>query len=148
MVVSYDGVVSNWTYLVQQLLGGQSTTAMSRPGPLVIVSDFWGGEAVLEALRRLSSAGQEIFAVQILSSAERQPPWRGPVRLQDAETGEIADLDLDATRVTAYRDLLESRVRALQAACRSGGGDAIMIAPTYSWQDAVLACWRKRGRVR
>lgn len=140
-----DGVTAWEEFIPQVVERGEEHIAASAKAPLVIISDFWGGDAAIDACRRLAASGREILAVQILGSADRQPPWRGLVTFQDAETHQHVPVEITRAIVENYRKDLTQRVLALQAACRLGGGESILISPSYSWQEAVVACWQKRG---
>jgi hypothetical protein len=86
-----------------------------RPGLLVVVSDFLDPGPVQEALARVASAGHDLALVQVLAPEEIDPPWEGDLALEDAETGAVLEMTVDARAVDAYL----ARLRWLFAALRA-----------------------------
>lgn len=139
--VAGQGGASDWQQFARRVQ--QEALRMSSTRALLVVSDFWGQGAV-EAIGNLAASGFEIFCVIVLSSQERRPPWRGSYRLQDAETGAEISALLDEKAAAEYSKSLEERVRLLKTHCRRAAGDAIVVPPTHTWQEALFACWRTR----
>lgn len=65
---------------------------------LVVILSDWFDPACLEAATRLSAAGREVLAVQILTVAERDFALDGGFRFRDPETGEELVGDAEALR--------------------------------------------------
>ena len=73
-----------------------------RPGALVVVSDFLDGGPLLDALSRAAQAGHDVALVHVVTPEELEPAIVGDVALEDAETGALCELTLDASAVEAY----------------------------------------------
>jgi uncharacterized protein (DUF58 family) len=74
----------------------------TRPGLLAIVSDFLDAGPVLEAIGRAAQAGHDVVLVQVAAPDEIDPALEGDWALEDAETGEVVELTMDAATLEAY----------------------------------------------
>lgn len=74
----------------------------ARPGMLVVISDFLDGGPVLAALDRAAQAGHDVALVQVASPDEIEPSLEGDFELEDAETGQLIEVTLDASAIEAY----------------------------------------------
>lgn len=93
----------------------------ARPGLLVLLSDFFDGGPVLDALGRARAAGHDLALVQVLAKDELEPAWEGDFALEDAETGALVDLTLDATALEAYAARLAGLFEELRASAKRLG---------------------------
>jgi uncharacterized protein (DUF58 family) len=73
-----------------------------RAGMLLVVSDFFDAGPVLAALTRAVIAGHDPLLVHVVAPEEIEPPFEGDWTLEDAETGELVELTMDADAVEAY----------------------------------------------
>lgn len=90
-------------------------------GISVVISDFFTEAPLEEALRVLQGKKQQVCMVQILSHEEEQPKEGQAARLVDSETGEICDLELTASVLTAYHKALKEQRGALAELCFHSG---------------------------
>lgn len=74
----------------------------ARPGMLVVISDFLDGGPVLAALDRAAQAGHDVALVQVAAPDEIEPSLEGDFELEDAETGQLVEVTLDASAIEAY----------------------------------------------
>jgi uncharacterized protein (DUF58 family) len=86
----------------------------TRPGMLVVLSDFFDPGPVTRGLDRAAAAGHDVFLVQIVTPDEIAPDLEGDWSLEDAETGAVVDVTMDADALEAYA----SRFAALCAGLR------------------------------
>jgi uncharacterized protein (DUF58 family) len=86
-----------------------------RPGMLVVVSDFLDPGPFDASLGRAAAAGHDVALVQVLAHDELHPPWDGDLALEDAETGTVVEVTLDARAVAAYLERLNALFLALRA---------------------------------
>src|SRR5690606_9409670 len=93
------------------------------PGLTIIISD-WFFDGVADALAALSTAGQEILAVHLLSPEEIEPDrlGTGNVRLMEAETGHEVETTLSLDLHRMYSEKLELWMEELKAQVRFRGG--------------------------
>lgn len=73
-----------------------------RPGMLVLVSDFLDAGALFDALGRAAAAGHEIALCHVVAPEELAPSFEGDLALEDAETGELCEVTIDAAALEAY----------------------------------------------
>jgi uncharacterized protein (DUF58 family) len=92
-----------------------------RPGMLVIVSDFFDPGPFDQAIARAAQAGHDVGLVQVLSDAELHPPYEGDLAFEDAETGALVEVTLDAPALAAYAERLNALILALRAIAKRVG---------------------------
>jgi uncharacterized protein (DUF58 family) len=73
-----------------------------RPGMLAAISDFFDPGPVTAALTRAAAAGHDVVAVQVVTPDEIQPDFEGDWALEDAETGAVVEVTMDAAAIEAY----------------------------------------------
>jgi uncharacterized protein (DUF58 family) len=109
----------------------------ARPGMLVVVSDFFDAGPFDAALGRAASAGHDLAMVQVLSPEELEPPWDGDLALEDAETGDVLDVTLDARAVEAYLARLGGLVALLRGTAKKLGGTYVRLPTVEPLLEAV-----------
>jgi uncharacterized protein (DUF58 family) len=85
-----------------------------RPGMLVVISDFLDPGPFDGAVTRAAAAGHDVALLQVLAAEEIDPPYEGDLALEDAETGNVIDVTVDARAIDAYLGRLASLVSALR----------------------------------
>ncbi|MFN8611968.1 MAG: DUF58 domain-containing protein [Vulcanimicrobiota bacterium] len=63
----------------------------------------------------------QVALLQILDQFDREPPWLGPLRLEDIETAEFRQLSLEDQALGFYHEALEQHCQALRDQCRHLG---------------------------
>jgi uncharacterized protein (DUF58 family) len=119
---------------------------MRRRSLVFVVSDFMSAPGWEEALARLSMR-HEVIAVRLYDPLEVELPDLGLVTIQDAETGEQILVDTHDRRFRKrFAFIAEQREKALRAAFRQAGVDALELSTEDNLIDAVLrfADLRKR----
>lgn len=86
-----------------------------RPGMLVVVSDFMDPGPFDAAVTRAASAGHDVALLQVLAQEEVRPPYDGDYALEDAETGAVVEVTLDARAIEAYLERLNGLLLSLRA---------------------------------
>lgn len=89
-----------------------------RPGMLVVLSDFMDAGPFETALARAAAGGHDLALVQVLSPDEVSPPYDGDYALEDAESGAVVDVTVDAASIDAYLARLDALFEALRALAR------------------------------
>jgi uncharacterized protein (DUF58 family) len=74
----------------------------SRPGLLVVLSDFFDAGPVTGALSRARAAGHDLSLVHVVTREELEPVLEGDLTLEDSETGATLDVTLDPGAIEAY----------------------------------------------
>jgi uncharacterized protein (DUF58 family) len=99
----------------------------TRPGLLVVLSDFLDPGPVAEELGRLRAQGHSIALVQVLSRMELSPDFEGDLGLVDAETDAELAVTMDVSAVQAYLSRLAGLVEELRATARRLGGRYVRV---------------------
>ncbi len=86
-----------------------------RPGMLVVISDFMDPGPFDAAISHAAAAGHDIALVQVLSREEVEPRYDGDYALEDAETGDVVEVTMDAGAVEAYLARLNQLILGLRA---------------------------------
>jgi uncharacterized protein (DUF58 family) len=108
-----------------------------RPGMLVVVSDFLDAGPFDAALGRAASAGHDLGLVQVLAPEELEPPWDGDLALEDAETGDVLEVTIDARAVEAYLARLGRLVAMLRSTAKKLGATYVRLATGEPLLEAV-----------
>jgi uncharacterized protein (DUF58 family) len=74
----------------------------SRPGLLALVSDFMDNGPLLSSLGRAVAGGHDVALVQVVAPDELEPDMEGDWALEDAETGAVVEVTMDARAIEAY----------------------------------------------
>jgi uncharacterized protein (DUF58 family) len=109
----------------------------ARPGMLVVVSDFFDGGPVQEAVGRAAAAGHDVGLVQVLAPDEIDPPWEGDLALEDAETGATLDVTVDARAIEAYETRLHGLFASLRTAAKRSAGTYVRVTTGEPLLEAV-----------
>lgn len=88
---------------------------------LVLVLSDWLEEKAGEALAFAHYRKHQLAALQILDSQDLDPPWLGPLRLEDIETAEFRQLSLEDQALTYYQQALHEHNGQLGEQCRRLG---------------------------
>jgi uncharacterized protein (DUF58 family) len=108
-----------------------------RPGMLVVVSDFLDAGPFDAALGRAASAGHDLGLIQVLAPEELEPPWDGDLALEDAETGDVLEVTIDARAVEAYLARLGGLVALLRSTAKRHGATYVRLATVEPLLEAV-----------
>jgi uncharacterized protein (DUF58 family) len=109
----------------------------ARPGLLVVASDFLDPGPWDAAITRAAAAGHDLALVQVLAAEELAPPYDGDFALEDAETGAVLDVTIDAAAVAAYLARLEGLFAALRALARRTRAAYVRTTPSEPTIEAV-----------
>jgi len=95
----------------------KATEFFKRRSILVIISDFYDEpEAVLDAVKPLRFAGNDVILFHILDPAEVDFPYDDSTSFQDLETGRKVPVVPDKLR-EQYRRLVQDHIQALTVLC-------------------------------
>jgi uncharacterized protein (DUF58 family) len=118
-----------------------------RPGLLFVLSDLFSPSGYREGLNALQSRGYEVGLVHILSQDETDPPIGGDVKLVDIETGADAEITLDNSTLSLYRERFQDWQSEITAYCQNRGVHYIPITTDYPWDRFVMQTLRVKGIV-
>lgn len=109
----------------------------SRPGLLVVLSDFLDPSPVPDALRRARAAGNDVVLVQVLDPTELDPNLEGDLALEDSETGELLEMTVDPAAIEAYELGLAGLLEELRRWARQYGGAYVRLRTTDDLEGGV-----------
>lgn len=72
-------------------------------------------------LQYLANGAAAVVVVQVLATADVDPPERGNLRLVDSETDEVHEIFIDGVAAQRYRDALARHQQNWDRACRQVG---------------------------
>lgn len=114
-------------------------------GVAIVLSDFLTFGNLERPFNRLSGAGLELMAIQLLSPAELDPELTGDVRFVDAETGQMLDVSAAGDLLTIYREHLENLQRSLGENCRTRSGRFLSLDASQPLEDLLFDSLRRKG---
>lgn len=100
---------------------------VARPGWLVVLSDFLDPGPFLGALGRAASAGHDVALVHLVSKDELSPSFEGDLALEDAETGALVEVTVDAAALAAYARRFAAHCESLATFARRRGGSYVRV---------------------
>lgn len=109
----------------------------SRPGMLVVLSDFFDSGAVTAALSRAVVSGHDVALVQVVDRGEIEPKLEGDYTLVDAETGQTLNITMDAAAIEAYVLRFAGLVEELRAWSRRHGASYVRVCTDEALEGAV-----------
>jgi hypothetical protein len=121
-------------------------SAPSGAGVTVIVSDWWTDDPGA-AVRVLARVTGEVVAVHLLSRDEEEPAdlGEGSLRLEEAETGDVLEVNVDATVHAAYRRALDDWRARLRTAVTEVGGRYLPVRSDDVVEQVLLQRWMNEG---
>lgn len=129
---------------LNEALGDYAARARE-PGLAVLISDLLDPHGFEAGLRRLLERRYDVHVVHLLDPAEMNPDLAGDLRLEDAETGEVRDLTVDAETIRAYRERLSQFLQRVEGFCRAHEVGYHRVITDTPVEEFVVA--QLRGRV-
>src|SRR5215510_4047541 len=120
----------------------------SGKGIVVVLSDFMDKGGYEDALRYLVARQMDIYAIQILSQEEIEPPIVGDLKLIDVEDADEAEITVSAPLLKRYKQNLAAHRAALHEFCTRRGVMYLFTSNQVPFDKLVLSYLRQRGLVR
>jgi uncharacterized protein (DUF58 family) len=125
---------------------------LKRRAIVFLLSDFQTGGAPSEALRRAvrqTNQRHDLVAMPIEDPRERLLPDLGLVAIEDAETGEIVELDTRSAAVRQrFSEIAEERCAALREALNAGGVDSLRLETGKPYVPELMTFFKNRTHQR
>ncbi|MHC4986845.1 MAG: DUF58 domain-containing protein, partial [Planctomycetota bacterium] len=116
------------------------------PTTVLIVSDLLDCIDDLPiALEHLRQAGCDTTVCHLVSAAEASPSRQGAVRLREAETGQLLDVEITAAVLDAYRDQWRAFVDLCRRTCVGHGAIYVGADSDVPLERFVLRTLRQAG---
>lgn len=119
--------------------------AYSRPGLLIVVSDFLDDQDELKPLEFLADFGHELLLMQVWDENERRPEISGEITLEDAESGAELDLALDAEACRRYTEAFDRHSDRLEDLALRTGGRYAGLASSIPIDEAIFNALDRAG---
>ncbi len=119
-------------------------------GIRLLLSDLLWEVEPRALLARLARGAAAVWVVQLLAAADLEPESSGFARLEDAETGEVRDLLLDAAAIDRYRRALAAHRESWHRACREAGAVMVTLVAEQlvdGWRPEALEELVRHGMV-
>ncbi len=120
----------------------------SRPGLLYLISDLLSPSGYKDGLNVLQSRGYEIGMIHLLSPDEVEPPTGGDLKLVDIETGQEAEISMDASTVRLYQQRLQEWMLEIGSHCRNRNIHYIPVTTDIPWDKLVMRTLRAQGLLK
>ena len=114
-------------------------------GVTIVLSDFLFQEGYAAGLRKLIRPGRDLYAIQILSPQELDPPLSGELELRDAETADAIALTVTPGLLESYRLELTGYREELRTFCARHGVVFVAASSAERVEPLVLNCLRRCG---
>jgi uncharacterized protein (DUF58 family) len=109
----------------------------ARPGMMVVISDFFDAGPVTASLERAAMAGHDVALLQVAAPDEIEPAFEGDYALEDAETGAIVEVTMDAAAIEAYVLRFTGLCEELRAWARRHRGVYVRVRTDEPLESAV-----------
>jgi hypothetical protein len=118
-----------------------------RKGVCVILSDFFDKGGYEAGLRYLAGGKYDLFAIQILSPQEIDPPLQGDLKLRDMEDGDLAEVSITQALLKKYKANLNAFCLSVKDYVTKRGGTYLFSSTAVPFDTLVLNYLRERGLV-
>lgn len=113
-------------------------------GILVLCSDLLVAEGLEDGLRALPAPRWQVLVLHLLDPHELRPDLRGPLELEDSETGQHVPLTLDAATLALYRRNVHAWQEQLAATCARRGATYAHLLTSWPLEQKVVPYLRVR----
>jgi len=118
-----------------------------QPGIVLMLSDFYEKDGYENGLRFLIGKKYDLYAVQLLSPEEIDPPFTGDLRLLDVEDDDAAEVTISRALINRYKHNLQSYCEELKSYCSRRGVNYLFTSTDVPFDQIVLTYFRQRGLV-
>ena len=126
----------------------QIESARIGSGVMIVLSDFLFKEGFELGLKRLCSPRYDLYAIQVLSPQELDPPLTGDLKLVDVEDGDMAEVTISAGLLKHYKRTLAAYCNELKDFCTKRGAQHVLANSGQSMEQFVMSYLRRRGLLR
>lgn len=117
-------------------------------GILIVISDFLDKSGYEDGLRYLLSRPYDLYAMQVLSPDEIDPPLTGDLRLTDVEDDDAAEVTVSRALLNRYKHNLQAYCGGLKEFCTRRGINYLFTSTEVPFDQIILSYFRKRGLVK
>lgn len=117
-------------------------------GVMVVLSDFLFKGGYEQGLRRLIGRQYDLYAIQVLSPQELDPPVSGDLRLIDLEDGDAAEVTISSALIRFYKRNLAAYCNELRAFLTARGATHVLTNSGEQVESLVLNYLRRMGLLK
>lgn len=117
-------------------------------GVVVVISDFLDKGGYADGLRYLLSRELDLYAIQVLSPEEIDPPLAGDLKLVDIEDEDKAEVTISKPLLDKYKANLAAWCTGLKDHCTRRGITYLFTSTRVPFENLVLSYLRQRGLIR
>jgi uncharacterized protein (DUF58 family) len=116
-------------------------------GLLLVISDFLDDADCEKPLQYLSDFGHELILLHVWATEDREPPWEGELELEDAETGQLAELSFDSDARSMYTAAFDEFSQALRRVALRNDGRYVGLPTDIPVDEAIFGSLVRAGAV-
>ncbi len=117
-------------------------------GMLVICSDLLAPDSLEEGLRAIAPPRWQTLVLHLIDQRELQPELRGPLELEDSETGQRLPITLDDETLRAYRRAVADWRERIARICANRGATYAPVMAHWPLEQQVVPYLRARRLLR
>ena len=118
-------------------------SSQRRRGLVVVISDFLDPSGFERSFDMLRHYRQDLFAVHLYETDERNPILPDEVLLRDAELGHLERVKVTPALMDAYTHAFDTHVAALEGYCKKNGWGFISSSTENPFEDLILQVFRQ-----
>jgi uncharacterized protein (DUF58 family) len=116
-------------------------------GLLLVISDFLDDTDCEKPLQYLSDFGHELILLHVWAGEDREPPWEGELELEDAETGQLAELSFDSDARAMYTAAFDEFSQTLRRVALRNDGRYVGLPTDVPVDEAIFGPLVRAGAV-
>ncbi len=128
-----------------ELAGKQFATRHPQPGIVLVLSDFFEKGGFADGMRYLLGRHYDLYALQILSPEEIDPPLVGDLRLTDVEDDDVAEVTVSRALINRYKQNLRAYCESFREYCARRGISYLFSSTQVPFDQIILSYFRQRG---
>jgi uncharacterized protein (DUF58 family) len=124
-----------------------SVSTYPQRGLLLVISDFLDDAECEKPLQYLSDFGHELILLHVWAAEDREPPWEGELELEDAETGQLAELSFDSDARAMYTASFDEFSQNLRRVALRNNGRYVGLPTDVPVDEAIFGPLVRAGAV-
>jgi uncharacterized protein (DUF58 family) len=116
-------------------------------GLLLVISDFLDDADCEKPLQYLSDFGHELILLHVWAAEDREPPWEGELELEDAESGQLAELSFDSDARAMYTAAFDEFSQTLRRVALRNNGRYVGVPTDVPVDEAIFGPLVRAGAV-
>lgn len=128
--------------------GRQFAIRHPQQGIVLVISDFFEKGGFEDGFRFLLGRNYDLYALQVLSPEEQDPPLVGDLRLTDIEDADVAEVTISRALLNKYKQKLQAYCTSLRDYCTRRGINYLFAGSEVPFDQIVLSYFRTRGLLK